>query len=52
MASVEICGRNHNLISSCDDLSGLRIHMLSVSCKFEVCAIFIWLKENNYGKSR
>ena len=36
MASVEMCGRNHNLMPSCDDLFGSRIHMLSVSCSFEI----------------
>ena len=36
MALVEMSGKSHNLMSSCDDLFGLRTHMLSVSCKFEL----------------
>ena len=36
MASVEMCERNLNLMPSCDDLFGSRIHMLSVSCSFEI----------------
>ena len=40
MASVEMCGGNHNLMSSYDYLFGFRIHMQSVPCKFEVYATF------------
>ena len=45
MASVEMCGRNHNLMSSCDDLFGLRIHMLSVSRVFEICTTLFGQKK-------
>ena len=56
MASVEMCGRDHNLKSSCDDLylGRLRTHaiMAITIFKFEVCAFFLWKKKKYHGKPR
>ena len=36
-----MCGKSHNLMSSCDDLFGLRTHMLSVMQIWDMWEQFI-----------